>query len=535
MTTGTSPQADATLRAAAAGVSAHLLWQVTARIASFAIKALVVRALGPSQFAFVEIRLGLLVSLALLPAIGAFRKVCLRAPDERTAAALAYLCTLVTLALSTLLGAIALYYDSANTSSWAVVTASLLVRAFAEPPLVFARRRERYSQSSRARALSTFLSGILQTIVVAVVSNPRWAKPASATGHLFYSTFLGITMYVAAGTEGLPLLPFSEFLAHLRREDLAMSTVALGQAFLKFLLENGEGIILDVTCLAPVKGAYKLAGNFASIMARFFSEALEEQSFNVFHRLAHAFRETKEGSNHDVETRRMEMRNTCLSTLTMALKAAISVAILIALIGPAYSYTTLRLLYGEEWADRTAAPSLLNQYFIYLVFMAGNGVTEAFVSAAASTTELRSQAKFTTVLSAAYMFALYLAATKFQATGIIFVNCLNMAIRTLYSIWFFRKLTGESIYFLWTAVPHPGVIGALLLTKRISMISENYFMQGTLVFAPTALKADFLLRVLSHSLSGFLALAVFGGSMLVFERKFVSQLRALRSLRSHQD
>lgn len=524
------PHAAATVRAAAAGVSAHLLWQVSARIVSFAIRAIVVRALGPTQFAFVEIRLSFLVSLALLPAIGAFRKVCLRAPDERTAASLAYLSTLITLTLSILLGGLVFYFDSPNSASWAIVTASLLVRAFAEPPLVFARRRGRYSQSSRARAVSTVLAGVGQTLVVAAVSD-RWAKPATASGHLFYSAFLGITMFFATGTEGVPVLSVVEFFAHLRREELTMTAVALGQGLLKFLLENGEGIILDISCSAPVKGAYKLAGNFGSIMARFFSEALEEQSFNVFHRLAHAFRDSNESSRVDA-MHSEEMRRTCLSTLHMALKAAISVSVLIALVGPAYSYAILRLLYGEKWADETAAPSLLNQYFVYLVFTAGNGVGEAFVSAAASTSELRSQTKFSIVLSATYMAALYFAARRYEATGIIVVNCVNMVIRTCYSAWFFQQLTGQSIYSLRSALPHPGVIVSLVVTQRISRLSERHFMGSEVDFFPNVAKMDLLVRILLHSLSGFLALAVFGWSLMTFETTFVSQLR---SLRSHQD
>lgn len=530
-----APPASATVRAAAAGVSAHLLWQVSARIASFGIRAVVVRALGPAQFAFVEIRLTLLVSLALLPAIGAFRKVCLRAPDDRTAAALSYLCVFITLALSAFLGGQAFYRDTANAASWVVVTASLLVRAFAEPALVFARRRERYSESSRARAVSTVLSGVGQTLAVAAVSDPRWAKPASASGHLFYSTCLGVTMFFAAGPERVPFLSAKEFFMYLRRDDLAMTAVALGQGLLKFLLENGEGIVLDVTCSAPVKGAYKLAGNFASIMARFFSEALEEQSFNVFHRLAPAFRNREHSSRADVAEEEQDMRITCLSTLNMALKAAITVSFLIALVGPAYSYAILRLLYGEQWADRTTAPSLLSQYFVYLVFMAGNGVSEAFVSAAASTSELKVQTKFTTVLSAAYMGALYFAAKRYEATGIIIVNCVNMALRSCYSAWFFQNLTGRSILSLRSALPHPGVIATLLVARGISRTSERYFMGSGLELLSVPAKVDLLGRITLHSLSGLLALVLFGGSLIIFEKGFLSQLRSLRSVRSHQD
>lgn len=526
----TTPHSRATLRAAARGVSTHLLWQMTARVASFAIRAVVVRALGPSQFAFVEIRLGLLVALALMPAIGAFRKVCLRVAEEHVAASLSYLCTLITLVLSAFLGAIALYNDPKNAASWYIVIASLLLRAFAEPPLVFARRRERYYESSRARAVSTVISGIGQTMAVATITDSRWAKPASASAHLFYSASLGLTMFMACGPLRLPLLSLRETMSFLRREDLRMTSVAFGQSLLKFVLENGEGIILDITCSAPVKGAYKLAGNFASLMARFFSEALEEQSFNVFHRLAHAFRDSRNFSSASTGDRREEMRATCLSTLSMALKAAMGVSLLIALVGPSYSYSILRLLYGKEWADNTSAPRLLTMYFYYLVFMAANGVSEAFVSAAASTSELKVQAKFTTVLSIGYMTALYIAAIRFEAGGIIFVNCVNMFLRTCFSAWFFQNLTGRSVNFLLSTLPHPGVLVALVFASRISTISEKVFIDGgsVLWFDHVSLHG----RIVMHGFSGLLSLVIFAGSVMKFESKFVEQLKALRS---HQE
>lgn len=519
--------ASATVRTAAAGLSAHILWQVSARVASFAIKAVVVRALGPAQFAFVEIRLGLLVSLALLPAIGAFRKVCLRSPNDHSAAALAYVCVLVTFVLSGLLGGLALYRDRENTLSWIVVTASLLVRAFAEPPLVFARRRERYGEYSRARALATVMSGFGQTLVVGLVTNPRLAKPASAMGHLLYSTFLGACMYYASGPSRVPWLSFAQFSSVLLKADLAMVGVALGQAVLKFLLENGEGIVLDVMCSAPVKGSYKLAGNFASIIARFFSEALEEQCFNVFHRLAPAFRQSLRGGDRGEDMRRM-----CVSTLTMALKAAIIVSVLIAMVGPAYSYAVLRLLYGKQWADETPASTLLNQYFVYLVFMAGNGVSEAFVSAASSTSELKRQTQFTTVLSTIYMVALFYAARMYEATGIIVVNCINMFARTCYSTWFYTKLTGHSVTTLMEALPHPGVITVLLFARRMSFMSERYFLHDELKRWPIPTQFDLLGRIALHGVSGVISLALFAASLRIFERRFLKQLK---SLRSHQD
>lgn len=512
------------MRLAAAGLTAHLVYQVSARVLSFLIRTIVIRALKPSQFAYVEIRLYLIVALALLPTIQGFRPVALRIPSEAAAAALSYVCTCLTLVLALVLGGGMQLIDPVNKLPLIIVTLSLFARAFAEIPLVFARRRERYAEGSRARAISTVASGIMQTIAVGLVTDAALAPAASSTGHLAYSVCLGLTMYHAAGLDG-PLPSIKAAYAELKREHLVMAAVSTGEGAIKFFLENGESFFLDLYCTSTVKAGYKLAGNLASVLARLFSEGLEEQSFNVFHRLAPAFR--KEGGDHE-----SQIRNTCVKTLVLALKASISVSVLFALIGPAYSYSLLRLLYGDKWADDTPAPRLLNLYFVYLVFMAANGVSEAFVSASASTEELKIRTKFATSLSCMYMTSLYFAAKYFQAEGILYVNCINMTMRTCYSAWFFQRLTHRSIFELRHAIPNFGVLVGLIGARTISRMSETYFLGPVghrVIFGDSM---EMLVGIALHGMSGVLAVAIFGGSLALFEKQFVSDVRKLRS---HQD
>lgn len=517
--------ASETVRSAAAGVSAHLIYQVSARLLSFLVKAVVVRALKPAQFAFVEIRLYLIVALALLPAIHGFRPVALRIVSDNHAAALCYACIIVTIFLSLTLGLIMIFIDRTNSLALLIVTASLVVRSFAETPLIFTRRRQRYVEGSRARAISTLFSGISQTLTVSLITDSSMAAPASSISHLAYSSCLAVSMFFAAGPQRVPVLSTARVFQYLRRQDLVMAAVATGEGLIKFFLENGEGIILDFVCSAPLKGAYRLASNIGSVLARFFSEALEEQSFNVFSRLSPAFRKT--GSEQDNET-----KSTCVDTLFMALKAALIASALFALIGPAYSYALLRILYGSKWADDTEAPRFLDFYFVYLVFMAANGVSEAFVSASASTKELKDRSKFSMTLSLVYMASLYYAANTFHILGIVFVNCLNMAFRTCYSVWFFRRFTGQSLLTLTKAIPHFGVILTLFVARQISRSSEAYFIGSFGARIPLQGQFEVLGSVACHAMSGVVALMLFALSMLIFERRFISQIK---SLRPHQD
>ncbi|PXF44481.1 Oligosaccharide translocation protein rft1 [Gracilariopsis chorda] len=511
--------------AAAKGVRSHLVYQVSARILSFLIKALVVRALKPADFAFGEIRLYLFVGLTLLPTINGFRPVALRIASDAHCAALCYFCSFLTVILAALLGTAMLYVQPEQWRATLVVTASLVVRAFAEPPLIFARRRQRYDQSSRARAIATVISGFSQTVAISLVTDAKYAPVAGALGHLSYSTCLAITMFLACGPQRIPFLSPSAFLSALRYDDLAMAFVSTGEGAIKYLLENGEGFVLDFSCADAVKAAYKLASNLGSVMARFFSEALEEQSFNVFHRLTPAFRD-----KHTDENR--EKRSACLDTLFVAHKSALLFSVLFALVGPAYSYPLLRLLYGNKWADQTHAPYLLDKYFIYLVFMAANGVSEAFVSASASTEELKSRTKFTTTLSILYITALWYAANAYQAAGIVAVNCANMMLRTCYSAWFFGRLTLKSPLTFLNSLPNVGVLVMLCVARYISKRSEIHFFGDSVNRIPIDGLYELMTKLIMHAFSGVLAVGLFVLGLLIFEQRFISKVR---SFRSHQD
>lgn len=549
-----------TLRSAATGLSAHLVYQVSARLFSFIIKAIVVRALKPAQYAFVEIRVVLLVSLALLPATTGFRSVSLRLDSENRALALASFNAIFTTFSGLTLGLVAIYIDPANTLALTLVIISIFIRAFAEIPVIFARRYQLYSQSSRARAVSIIMSGVAQTVAISLITKQSHAAPASTTGHIAYVVTLGLSMHFTLKSAGhtQPSLSLHHLAEHLYRDDLVMAAVATGEGFIKFLLENGEAIILDTCCAADVKGAYKIAANLGSVFARFFSEALEEQAFNVFSRLSPAFRpnlsvddansptyenrqdttvvskqilaSSKSGSNiPDLHA----MRAACEDMLVLGLKAAISVSLLFATVGPPFAFAVVRLLYGETWANHTPAPTILSFYLSYLVFMAANGVSEAFVTASASTEELKARTKFATVLSLAYLMSLYYAAKTYGALGIILVNCFNMALRTSYSAWFFHSVTRRPLHILSGALPNPIVFIILLACRLLSNLSESHFLgphNNRLMFST---RIEMLSRIASHAFSGIIAVSMFVASMSILERK--SFRKPLRTLHTHND
>jgi oligosaccharide translocation protein RFT1 len=58
--------------------------------------------------------------------------------------------------------------------------------------------------------------------------------------------------------------------------------------------------------------------------------------------------------------------------LTVALKLVILIGLIFMAFGPSYSYSLIRLLYGEKWSDGEASLAL-QFYCLYIIVLAMNG------------------------------------------------------------------------------------------------------------------------------------------------------------------
>ena len=112
-------------------------------------------------------------------------------------------------------------------------------------------------------------------------------------------------------------------------------------------------------------------------------------------------------------------------------------ALAAAAFGPSYSYLVLRVLYGEKWAD-TDAPRLLAYYAVYVVALAMNGLTEAFVHASASPAQLRRINYWLVAFSVVFVAANVICVRAFGTLGLVLAGCVSMAARTVYSLAFIR-------------------------------------------------------------------------------------------------
>ena len=509
-------RAAQTVTAAAAGVTAHIGWQLISRLLSFVLRAIVLRTLGPSNVASTELNVTLVYRMLVLPITG-FRKVSLRVSNDLRSMAHCSLCVVFTTVLSLIVTLILGILKPEYKSALIILAITLTIRSLAEPDVVFTTRREKYALNSRSRAASVLASGVTTAIGVHIFH----PGPAAAIGHLVYSIFMYCT-FRTIRTVRLPKISWNQ----LFLDDIYVTVANTGQAVLKFFLGNGESFILGITCEKSEHGAYIMAGNFASIVLRFFHDGLEDQCFNVFYRLSPSFKK-KKSDNDDKEARRL-----CVNTMHLALKASLLVSALFAAVGPAFSYSAVRVLYGEKWSEDTNASTLLARYFLYLLFAALNGVTEAFFHAAADARESRNHGIFSAILAVSYLIGLRVAAEFNGALGVIAVNCANMTFRAGYAVRYYCRTSGQSFFQLLSgALPSLFVVGALVFGRLGTLWSERFWIGTTegarVVQILFDCKKQLLVNVAAHAVSGALACLLFVAALWAFERPFVLQLRRL--------
>ncbi|KAA8494412.1 Protein RFT1-like [Porphyridium purpureum] len=488
--------------AAMRGLSVIVLLQFVARVLSFLLKVVCARALGPARFAFGEVKLQLLVALALLPAREGFRKVALRARSDAHAAMLSWTaaaasCLIAVLAwrlferfgLSHDLDAPDRYVHSLAlmVAAWAAA-----IEGVAEPSVVACARYQLYTAQAVSKSAALIAASCIT--VVGVYRLPEvYLVLASAFGLLCYALlfllflFFAVWRHEQAQAATAPRFvfcsPFRTFSATPSgRDDGVIIVQQLYQALVRFALGDGENFVLLVTCSEQEQGAFKLASNIASLIARFLLEPLEELCFNVFSRLGNdlaSFPQPTPGESVTREGSKTRDNSSAFHTLETTLRVALTVVVLttgmVACIGPSFATLFVHLMYGSTWAEHTRAPMLLSMYFSYVMVMSVNGVVEALLNATATQKQQRSYAAFTTLVSVGYLAAAWVSSSHVLvgAAGLIMSNAVNMVLRIMFcasQAWLFCFRLQCALIFCLESAARQGVwVGSTLASERQSL------------------------------------------------------------------
>ena len=93
------------------------------------------------------------------------------------------------------------------------------------------------------------------------------------------------------------------------------------------------------------------------------------------------------------------------------------------------------LLYSEVWATPSTA-KFMRAYCVYLMFMAVNGMAEAFAYGLANQSVLNKLQGMLVFNSVLYIGAVVVLSGTYGIIGLTYANCLNMGVRSIMSLKF---------------------------------------------------------------------------------------------------
>lgn len=220
------------------------------------------------------------------------------------------------------------------------------------------------------------------------------------------------------------------------------------------------------------QGIYSFASNYGGLVARMVFQPIEESSRNLWSKQLNTIGKDIDEHGAQIEAARVH--------LAEILRAYAILALLALGIGPDIVPIGLEALMGSRWASK--AQGLLSAYCCYIPFLAFNGITEAFVSAAVSPADMRIQAAWMTVFTLCFGVASFflLTVAKLGAVGLVLANIINMLVRTIWSLSYIRRFHWENGSGLKVADFSPNIqtIGVLAITASRRLVDYQPLGDG---------------------------------------------------------
>jgi oligosaccharide translocation protein RFT1 len=148
-----------------------------------------------------------------------------------------------------------------------------------------------------------------------------------------------------------------------------------------------------------------------------------------------------------------------------------------------YTSTLIDLLAGKRWSlGEGDAPGVLAMYCIYVPFMGINGITEGFVQAVATKSDLSRLSWFMVLFSICFMVAgfVFMHLCELGATGLILANMVNLGIRICYSWYYICKYFDNVTLSVRQWCPHAVTIAAFVLAWFVTWWSNYHIGWYTL-------------------------------------------------------
>ena len=269
---------------------------------------------------------------------------------------------------------------------------------------------------------------------------------------------------------------------------------------LKFVVTEGEKLMIfyftankDAKDPRMMQEAAELGlvANLISIVCRFIFQPLEEIAFNVFSKLQRSeapkepssAKESKDGVD---ESEPDSKPDEAVRILVQYMAAMLGIGACAIMFSQVCSEQFIHLAFSKRWATPSTV-RIMQAYCGYLLFMAANGMSEAFAYGLANEAVLL-KLQGLMIINAALYTALNLSfSSYFGIIGLIYANCVNMGIRAIWSLSISlndhnrdRKVKTSPAAFWLKVITHQYFIGLVLLGAVATVIAQyvlNYLLQ----------------------------------------------------------